>query len=249
MRFRKLHSNLIFSLIVIILSSNKVSCQTHSDIKLHNWFDNIIGKENLAINNGPLYSNPYRTIGKNDMYYISDSYRKGTVSYDGQMYYDVDLKYNVFEDKLLLNPYGAFKNIVIVLAQDKIASFTLNDAKFTKKETPQPILTEFTNGYYETDSIKVNFILFTKHHKNIRKKIDNNGLYYSFMEDNLFFIEYKNIPYKINGKKDLIKVFPNHSKQIKEYYLINRQILKSNKNQFMKNVMKQISTYISNDEK
>jgi hypothetical protein len=99
MRFTKLKIKLSIALVTIILSSFNGHCQSASEILLYNWYDSTVGKENLAINNGSVHVNPYKTIGENNMYYITDKYSKGTVSYEGQIYNEVNLKYDIFKDQ------------------------------------------------------------------------------------------------------------------------------------------------------
>ena len=249
MLFKKSKINISLALLAISCNGFKIYSQKKPEISLYNWFDTIVGKENLGINNGTLHSNPYKTIGENNMYYITDKYTKGDVRYDNQTYYDVNLKYDVFKDELILNPYGESEHIGIILIQDKIESFSINGKNFVKINKNQSSLTDFITGYYEVNPIGENFIFYIKHLKNMQKRINDEGLYYNFTEENQFFIEYKTLFYKINRKSDIFKIFPEYKKQINEFYFMNREILKSDKNQFMENLMKYINNFISNTSK
>ena len=246
---KKFKINISLALLTISCNGLKIHSQTKSDISTYKWFDTVIGAANLALNNGSIHSNPYKTIGENSMYYMADKYTIGNIHYDGQTYYDVSLKYALYNDELILNPYGESNRIGIVLIQDKVDSFSINGKNFVKINKNNSSLTDFATGYYETSPIGENFIFYIKHLKDIHKRIDGNGLYYNFTEKNQFFIKYKTLFYTINSKSDIIKIFPEYKKQINEFYSSNRKILKSDENQFMEDLMKHINRFQTNTSK
>lgn len=246
MLFKILKINTLLALLAISSNGFNIYSQQKSDISIYKWFDTEVGKENLALNNGSLHSNPYKTIDGTNMYYVNDKYTLGNVCYDGQTYYDVKLKYALFKDELLLNPFGESEYIGIILIQDKIESFSINGKNFVKINKDQSSLTDFVTGYYEVHPIGENFIFYIKHIKDIHKRLDSNGLYYNFTEENQFFIKYKTLFYQINRKSDIFKIFPEYKKQINAFYSTNRKILKSDKNQFMENLLKHIDKFQTN---
>jgi hypothetical protein len=243
---KKLIFHTIFGLLVSI---NALHAQTAKEIEIYNWFDTTIGKENLDINNGVLYTNPYRTIDNNNLYFLNDKFEKGNLTYNGQIYYNNDLKYDIYRDILILNPEGASELIGVSLNTERVDSFTILNRNFIKIRKEQYSLPEFSTGYYETSPFSENFIFYIKHSKTAQKKIKDDGAYYDFKDNNHFYVDYKKTLYPISGKSDLIKLFPDQKKQINEFYLMNRSIRKSDLNQFMKNLMKYISSSLSNPAK
>lgn len=246
---KKSKIHIVLALLVISCNAFKIYSQKNPEIYLYNWFDTIAGKENLGLNNGTLHTNPYRTIGKNNMYYLADQYTKGDVRFDSQTYYDVNLKYDIYKNELILNPYGESEHIGIILIQDKTESFSINDTRFVKIEKKDNDLPEFTTGYYEVNKFAPDFIFYIKHHKDIHKGINDDGVFYNFKENHLFFISLKNKTYQIKSKNDINKLFPEQKNQINVFYSSNREILKSDKNQFMENLMKHINNFFSNTSK
>lgn len=235
--------NIKFSIafLAIILIKYNGHCQSTSETLLYNWYDNSIGKENLAINNGSIHVNPYKTIGENSMYYITDKYSKGVVNYEGQIYNDVDLKYDILKDQLILKPYGESNYIGVNLILEKINFFYLNDKKFINLSYNTANLPEFINGYYEISAATDTNILYIKHHKNMREKINNNHVFKEFKEKYEFLINYKNSFYKIENKKDIIKIFPKDKIKISDYYSKNKNLEKSDEIKFMENLMRYIN--------
>ncbi|WP_029271785.1 hypothetical protein [Flavobacterium sp. KJJ] len=237
------------SIFGLLLSINALHAQTAKEIEIFNWFDSTIRKENLDINNGVLYTNPYRTIDDNNLYFLGDKFEKGNLTYNGQIYYDNALKYDVYRDILILNPAGTSELIGVSLNTEKVDSFTISNRNFVKIHKEQYNLPEFLTGYYETAKFSDNFIFYIKHSKSIQKKVKDDGAYYYFKDNNHFYLDYKKNLYPINSKNDLINLFPEQKKQINEFYLMNRSIRKSDLNQFMKNLMKYINTSLSNQAK
>lgn len=234
---------LIFLILFGLFLNINVHSQSTNDVAIYNWFDTTVGKDNLDINNGIPHTNPFRTIDDNNLYFI-DKYEKGTLTYDGQIYYNVKLKYDVYRDILALNPENESDNIGINLIKNKVESFTIQDKNFVKIDKKIAAVPEFTSGYYE--EIKTTgFTFYIKHHKDQQKVIIETTLYYHFKENNSFFIDLNNTVYLIKGKNDIIKLFPEQKKQINGFYLMNRELRNSDLNQFMKNLMKYIANSIS----
>lgn len=238
---------ILFGLFINIYS---IRSQTNNnDTSIYNWFDQTVGKENLDLNNGVLYTNPYRTIDNNNLYFLNDKFEKGNVTYNGQIYYDASLKYDIYRDLLILNPHGVSEFIGVSLNTDKVDSFTILNRNFVKVCKEQYNLPEFSTGYYETSLFNENFIFYIKHSKSSQKKIKDDSSYYYFKDNNHFYLDYKKTLYPINSKSDLIKLFPERKKQINEFYVMNSDIRKSDLNEFMKNLMKYTNSLLSNQTK
>lgn len=232
--------NIFLILFGLFLNIYVIQSQTTNDINIYNWFDKTVGKDNLDINNGIPHINPYRSL--NDSYlYLINQYELGKLSYEGQNYYDVKLKYDIYRDILVLNPDGQPENIGINLTQNKVESFSIKDKNFIKIEKKNETIPEFATGYYEVTKIAPDFTFYIKHRKDIQKTVAENGIFYSFKENSLYFIDLKNKISLVKGKNDIIKLFPEQKKQINGFYLLNRELKQSDSNQFMKNLMKYIS--------
>lgn len=222
----------------LLLNIHTIQSQTSNDVKTYNWFDTTVGKDNLDINNGVPHTNPYRTL-RNDIHlYLVDKYELGKAIYENQAYYDVKLKYDIYRDILVLNPAGGSENVGISLIQNKVSSFSIQDKNFIKRERATEDIPEFTTGYYEESKVAPELILYIRHHKDMQKTISDNSIYYVFKENNSYFINLKGKIYLIKSKGDLIKLFPEQKKQINGFYLLNRELRKSDLDQFMKNLMK-----------
>ncbi len=249
MQFRQSKIKFIVQLILTTIILSKTYSQTNSEIPLYTKFDSIVGKENLGLNNGPFALNLYKTIGENTMYLKNDKYTIGSVVYDSQPYFNVKLKYDIYKDQLILNPPEQPEHIGITLIQDKTDSFYIYDKNFIRITKNQTSLLEFTSGYYELIKIGKNLNLYIRHHKDIQKLINDDGVYYSFKENNYYYIEYEAKFYLINNKTSILKIFPDYKKQINTFYQKNRSINKTDNDQFINSLMISIYNLSINNSK
>lgn len=241
---------IILTIIGLLLSIATINAQTDKETEIYKLYDKIVGKDNLDSNNGVLYINPYETLGDNHhIYFSEDKFEKGTLYYNGQIYFETSLKYDSYRDILILNPDGGSELIGISLNKEKVEAFSLYDRKFVKLNKEQSALLNLTTGYYEIYENNNDFILYIKHTKAIQKRVKEDGIYYEFKPQNSYLLYYMKTLYAVNSKSDILKIFPNQKKQINEFYLMNREIRKSDKNEFMKNLMKYINNSLPNKNK
>ena len=237
MQFRKSKIKLVALLTIITTTALKTYCQSNSEISLYTKFDSIVGKENLGLNNGPITLYPYKTIGDNTMFFKNNKFTIGNMIYDGQPYFNISLKYDIYKDQLILNPPGQPEHIGISLIQDKTDSFFIYNKNFVKITKNQTSLPEFITGYYELIKIGKNFNLYIKHHKDILKEINEEGVFYSFHERYQYYIEYSSKFYEINNKTSIVKIFPENKKNINAFYQKNRSLSSTDYNQFINSLM------------
>lgn len=227
----------VFVLFFVFFFSIRTYCQNNSEIPFYTKFDSIVGKENLGLVNGAIALSQYRTIGENNMFLKNNKFTYGNLIYDGQPYYNAKLKYDIFKDQLILNPPGSPEHIGINLIQDKTTSFSIYDKNFLKINKSQTSLPEFETGYYEIIKIDKKFNLYIKHHKDIQKEVNEEGVYYSFHEKNQYYIELNDLFYIINTKSEIIKIFPKCKKTINTFFQKNRSLSKTDTNLFMNSLM------------
>lgn len=244
MLFKTIKIYLSIALLAILMNNTNGYCQVKSEALLYNWFDDAVGKENLGINNGTLNVNTYHPFYKSDSYYVSDLFDTGDLSYDGQFYYAVKLKYDIYKDILLLKPNG--QNLEVVLNKEKVNSFTFHGKKFSNLNYSKIAQPDFVNGFFEIIISNEKFSFYIKHHKDIKEIIKDITLYNEFNENNEFVLNYKNTFFKIDSKKDIIKLFPEYKKKINEYYSLHNKTEKLNHTQFMENLMLYINNFLPN---
>lgn len=233
----------------LLLSIPTIHSQTVKEIEVYNLYDTTVGKQNLDINNGIVFTDPYSSAADN-IYFDDDKFEKGSLSYEGQIYYDTSLKYDIYRDILILNPQNTSNFIGIHLIKEKVESFSIYNRKFVKLNKEQFNLANFNSGYYEISENSSEFIFYTQHNKKLtHKKIGEDGIAYRFKRSSIYYLLYKKTLYNIDSKSEILKIFPDQKRQINEFYLTNRELKKSDPNRFMDKLMKSISNALPNQTK
>lgn len=212
--------------------------QTDSKSKdYYKYFDSIIGVKNSGIFNGIPYKEQYLTINGNHKFFLASDFVKGTIYFNNQPYYDVDMKYDIYEDVLIVRLPNASKYFFIKLINDKVDKFSIYDKNFIKLSNNIAI-----PGFYEILYQSKILSLLKKNKKRIKKLIGDDFVYYEFNEENSYFVLSDNKYYNINSKKDFIKLFPILKNNIDNFYSVNKLILKSDKDKFTIGLIKYVNT-------
>ena len=222
------------TLILCILSFS-LSCfsQNKNHIK-HN--DSLVGYENLSINNGLVYTNKYKITSKNTSQFLENKYNKSILQYNNQAYYDLNMKYDVFHDLLLIKP-----NTQLVLETSLITKqvdyFILKNKKFKKIET---ISTDnkVNVGFFEEIEINTKSTLYIKHKKTLKTDSKSDKLSYIFYDYKIYYIFQNNKLEEISTKASIINLFPTLKKEIKQFYKANQK--ETNIQFFYQNLFKTI---------
>lgn len=224
----------IFLQLLLIFSLSCFS-QNKEFIK-HN--DSIVGYENLPYYNGIVYTNKYPITSKNTNQFLENKYTKGVLQYNNQTYFDLSLKYEVFNDILLFKP-----NTQLILETSLITKqvdfFILNNKKFRKIETISTDST-YNSGYYEELEINDKSKLYIKYKKTIKTDPSSDKVSYIFYDYKIYYIFYNNKLEIISNKNSIINLFPTYKKEIKKYYRENMALKEKNIQLFYQNLFKTI---------
>jgi hypothetical protein len=239
----------------LLLNIPNLYSQISKETSIQNLFDNTTGKENLAIYNGTRHVNYYRTLDNSHSYYFSNKFNTGDLNYENQTYHNLDLKYDVNNDILVLKPIGEYDYLGINIIKEKTAGFSINNKNFINVNYNNPSCPDYMKGYYQEVFFSKNNILYIKHHKNKTKVIDNKRIsdaasqntFDEFIEKNDFTLKYKGIYYQISSKSDITKIFPEYKSQIKNYYNNYVQLEESDKEVFIENLIKEINSLLPNE--
>lgn len=207
-----------------------------------NAYDQSAGLENLNLNNGRAYDNPYRVRNGNHQFLATSDYTEGIVLYDGQQYADVSLRYDIYHDILMFRPKNLSNNIGTVLEKDRVASFTINSKNFVNLNdiTSKP---DFVSGYYETCFEGKNATLLAKHHKFRKEKHGEGVTYEEFSDDPNFILSKGGSFFKVNSKSEITAIFPEQKDRIRDFYQKERDLEKKDKIKFMTNLLRFIDNY------
>ncbi|WP_117883293.1 hypothetical protein [Aureibaculum luteum] len=232
---------------IILCNSTITLAQPNLDEKnYYNWFDKSIGQENTDLFNGELYTKTYRTENKNHNFFINDDFITGTIAFKNQNFYDISIKYDIYNDEIiakLKNSSGNYSHVQ--LNKGFVNAFTIHEKNFYFLNVKNEYF-ELT-GFYEVTKIGSQFVFYTKHYKQKEEYIKGNLIYDNFLKKEKNFLLYNTVYYEVNNKKDLKNTFPSLKKEINLLYKKNKHLKKSSKNTFFKKIIQQIENYIEEE--
>lgn len=218
---------------MFLLSNTKIYSQNN----IEDLFDNVVGKENLPLNNGPFYFNTFKILNSHQFYHVN-KYLQGSLIYENQYYNTVNLKYDNYRDALIFKPYGESENFGVILLKEKVFQFTLNNRNFINLGLITKDSLKNVKGYYEENVIGKDFTFYIKHKKEKRELIKNQITYSDFDIYNEFLLLSNKNYYSISSKKDIITLFPKYKKEINTFYNENSKLAKDNKTEFYEKIFR-----------
>lgn len=228
------------SLFASILNISYLHSQSDEKSSLYDYFDQTVGKDNLNINNGIVHSEPFRPIAGKNRYY-TEEFNIGDISFEDQIYSNVNLKYDILLDQVIYKQNGASENLPINLITEKVDYFFIKNKKFVNLKEESVQFPSIIKGFYEETYIGDNVSLYIKHTKEKVKSLQSDVIYYNFIYKISYILKYNNYFYKVETEKDFKKIFPNFKKEINSIYSTDKKLERSNKPQFMENLTKQIN--------
>ncbi|MEE9363370.1 MAG: hypothetical protein V3U92_12300 [Cellulophaga sp.] len=229
-----------FLFLFIIISVN--SQTTIGEKELYKWFDTTIGHENTGLIDGLEYHDIYKTRNGNHKFYLSSSYQIGNISYNGQRYFDVEMKYDILDDQIIIKIPTQTKSYIIQLIKEKIDSFSIKDSKFISIDN----LTNHNDGFYEVIYKSSNLAFYKKNIKTSYKHYSGRSIVYSFKNKDEYLLYFKSKYYKSKKSKNfLIKLLPKYIKNINLFYKSQSELLNTNYAFFMKKLMTELNNTIS----
>jgi hypothetical protein len=181
---------------------------------LQQVYFNEIG-DNAQIYHGAEYiRNGQKVIGF--PYYGSDSLYTGSISYQGSLYTNIKLTYNLMSDEVIIHNYP--RNAFIVLSPEKVDSFTLDSRSFlplkSKNSTGLP-----GDGFYE-QLLKGDPGLYLKMEKRLLSGSGSEEP--KIVQYNTYLIKLRNVYYPVDGKKALLEIFKDQQDALKKYIRANK---------------------------
>jgi hypothetical protein len=149
-------------------------------------------------------------------FFESDNILVGSVSYQGTIYQNKNVYYNIVSDELITNNY--LNNAFIVLAPEKIDSFVIQQHVFV------PLISDKSNhlekdGYY--DQLYAGEPgLYAKREK--RLVVGSGSEETKYIQHDDYFIKLKNVFYAVDGKSELLDILKDQEDVLKKYIRTNK---------------------------
>ena len=212
--------------------------QANSQDKIYETYDAIVGLENTGLYNGTEFTDLFLNTDGTYRYFNGFDYTKGSVTYNGQYYVNVLLKYDLLEDNLLTRSDDNLSIFNVKLIPEFVASFSIYNKKFVRLSDTESALSE--NGFFEVAYLGNNLKLYIKHSKKKKDKALNNGVQYKFSEDNFYVLKTNGSYSEVRSIKDIRKLLPEKNDEIRDFHKSYKSLYKLNLDSFMTNLVKQL---------
>ena len=211
----------IFLLVLVCLIHMDVNAQLSSKDSLflknaiHNTtqvYYNQIGDQAAKLN-GSQYPGYTVSFSDGQPYFKENALSKGSINYDGVYFDNVQLLYDEVQDCVVLQD----STHRIQLVNEKLKSFSLQDAHFERLEKETTASPVIETGFYQVlASGKVN--LYKKETKHMIDKFTNSTeLAVLFEIQEKYFLLKDSHYYKINNKKSFYSLLDNKNKELIQY--------------------------------
>ena len=192
--------------------------------------------------NGEKYYYPYSTSIGNPFLQVSGN---GSLQIDGTVYRDQQLKYDIYNQLLVLEYRDqSFAPVSIVVGMERLDSFTIGGLSFKKYRDPEGNM-QYGQVVYEG---RYSLIYFWR--KTYSPELGNGGKQYEFSESmrtSVILSDQHRYPYK--GNRSFIRVFPKGDReQIKQEIKNQRIRVKKATDREMKAIMEKINQITGSDE-
>jgi hypothetical protein len=157
-------------------------------------------------------------------YFLLDDWQDGSILYDGQLYENVAMLFDIFQNRVIVEHSNTHSKIELVT--EKINSFTIADKYFIQLQSPN-------EGFYEQlywGEIKI----YVRHYKTIHEKVDENRKIIEFITKRKLYILKNGIYYQVTSKKSALNVLKEHKSELNKLLNQERISFKNNKEQALR---------------
>ncbi|WP_396589492.1 hypothetical protein [Allomuricauda sp. R78024] len=223
----------------------------HSQIKekeidYYNWFDEITGAENSNLYEGILSVEKYATLDKSHEFFISSEYLKGNIVYDEEPYFNIDLKYDIYEDEVLLGLRSNSQILMVKLVKERIGEFIINEHRFIRVNDGED-RNPNTLGFQEV-LMETSFFTLLKKHKKIKyTRYKKSRVFHKFVSSDEYYLAYEHHFYNIKNKKDIIRIFPEYRAETNKRSL--ESLRKTDKDKYMIDLLHIVDSRLISDKK
>lgn len=227
--------------VLVLLPFFSFSQTQNTEQEIYTLFDEVVGTDNTGIYKGTEYQEKYKFTDKKHPYFKAQSFVIGSLNYEGELYFNLNMRYNLHEQEIILKIQNRNStNVIIKLFKDKVSGFTIDGHRFVKVSGVDSN-NDNIFGFYEVAFSNEIFLLLIKHKKNKTDSYENGFMYAEFINaKNEYIILFKGNYTQIKSKKDIIQLFPKLKEKINNFYKIKKSLRRINYNQFIIELLKEI---------
>jgi hypothetical protein len=199
-----------------------------------NIYKQAIGK-NAMIFTGKYYTDRQTGITGHP-YFLNDDWEPGTIIYDKQKYDSIEMKYNIYEDILLVK-YVADNGYVIPiqLYSRKIEEFQIHDHRFVnnREDSSSDLDNGFSDILYDGKIAKA----VTRRKKEISSTQNSGQILKKYVNKDTWYIQINHELFEVKGKKSILDVLSDKKNEIKSFMNRNKSRYRKNQDLRLKEVV------------
>ena len=220
----KLHSSLPFLIFVFLFLSNSSSAQEQvpdsaiSQIAKEHGINTYI---NQMAEQSPLYNGyefvPYGLDIAGFPWFQYADMQKGSVYYDGSLFKDVEMHYDLVGDQLVIKDFT--KNYFIALVGEKVRYFKLGNDVFVRfNEGNEFNLLQgfYHRGFEGSSTVLARYIKKIQYTTNVEKTSSRYRQY------NMYYIVNNRRAFEVKGKSGLVNAYRDKKNEVKKYISDNK---------------------------
>lgn len=225
-------TSLLFFFLLISFQSGYSQSEDYKEEKNYYLaFDSIVGAANTGLYNGKRYIDRFRSSEENHRFFKDYNFVQGYVLYNGQPYFNVNLKYDLFENLLIAKLKGNKNFFNMVFISNDVKEFNIYDTHFVNilNYSNDGKTQGFAELLYESDKL----VLLKKYGKDKKDKLKRQMVVHEFSLVTSYLVSNGDNLTVIKSKKDFKAIFPNKIDSIYAYYKDNKSIQENNPDLFM----------------
>jgi len=151
-------------------------------------------------------------------YFPDNAFHTGSVVYDGIRYSNVPMKYDAFQDELVILHYS---RLAMSLHSEKVKEFTYSGRRFIRLVPDSVRYSWLFTGFYEELHKGPRVTLLARRKKFIEEKVTDQ-LEQRFILSEFYFIHRDDTWYVVRGFKSLLQILHEHAREIRQYLKKNK---------------------------
>ena len=200
-------------------------------------FDALLGIANSGIANGREYIEAHRMINEKHKFFKTEDFLPGAVRYDGQSFFDIPLRYNIFEDQLSVALQMNGRTFKYVLFPNQLEGFKVKGTEFINFYKPGSAQSGIYELLYQDSQVQV----LKKHRLKEKTHTSRDYLFHEFKEKKpRYFFLTQGEPLALN-RRNLLASFPGQKSSLKKSYRRFKRKSKEEKDQMAIAIFQELS--------
>jgi hypothetical protein len=151
-------------------------------------------------------------------FFINEEFKQGNLYYNGVLYEDVPLMYDLSRDQLITKNFS--KELNVKLLAEKIGGFTIGKNNFTRIVADSNHISSVSTGFYER-LYSGTVTVLGKYEKKVEHSLRAEDKITKLVQHDHYFIEKDGKYHLITGESDLLSLFKEQRGELRKF--LNRR--------------------------